>query len=149
MNLVVLQGNLTRDPDVRTVNSKGRDIKVATFTVATNRHFTKADGTKDKETTFTLCEAWDSGAATIEQILHKGDPVLLEGSIKNESWDGADGQKHYRTKVRVSNFTKLYRALKQDEEAPANPKPEESQEAAAPEAQPIPADAGTGKDIPF
>ena len=66
MNLVVLKGNLARDPNLRTINtSNGKDTSVVNFTIAVSREYTKSDGSKDKITTFVPCEAWDTGAETI------------------------------------------------------------------------------------
>lgn len=109
MNNVVLKGNLVRDPESREVEVSGRKTKVVNFTVAVSRFFKKANGERDKDTVFIPCEAWDTGAERIAQILKKGDPVLVEGSLKTESWE-KDGQKHSRMKVRVSTFDKLNRS---------------------------------------
>lgn len=140
MNNLTLKGNLVRDPDVRDVKVRDRETQVANFAIAVTRHFKKADGTRDKEVTFVDCEAWDTGAKTIGDIMHKGDPILLVGSLKQETWE-TDGQKRSKLKVRVSNFEKLYRAPPQ-QEAP-QPQPEApATEATAP--------AGNeGDDVPF
>lgn len=113
MNHVVLKGNLTADPEVKEVTAGERQTKVANFRVAVSRYFKRQDGTRDKDTTFIACEAWDTGAESIGNLLHKGDPVLLEGSLKSESWE-QDGQPRSRLKVRVANFEKLNRAPKRD-----------------------------------
>ncbi len=109
MNIAILKGNLTRDPDVRTINAGGRETQVANFTIAVNRNFKRADGTKDKETTYVDCEAWDTGAKAIGEWLKKGDPILVNGSLKLDTWE-TDGQKRSKLKLRVSNFERLYRA---------------------------------------
>lgn len=144
MNITIIKGNMARDPEVRQITSGDRTTSVANFAVAVNRHFKRADGSKDKETTFVECEAWDSGAETIGEIFGKGDPVLIQGSLKVDSWE-QDGQKRSRMKVRVNKFEKLYRA-------PARPEAE-SQETSANEAElataAAGADAGDGDDIPF
>jgi len=106
MNLVVLKGNLTKDPDVREINNNGRTVKVANFTIAVNRFFRKADNEKGKSTDFILCECWEKVADLTEQLLSKGDAVLVNGSLKSESWE-KDGTRHFRTVVKVSNFDKL------------------------------------------
>ena len=145
MNIVVIKGNMARDPEVRQITSGDRNTSVANFAVAVNRHFKRADGSKDKETTFVECEAWDSGAETIGEIFAKGDPVLISGSLKVDSWE-QDGQKRSRMKIRVNKFEKLYRAPARNsdtEESPAN------------SAEPVmaastPSDNnGDGDDIPF
>jgi single-strand DNA-binding protein len=121
MNLVTLKGNLTRDVELRYVPSRGQEVAVSSFTLAINRRFKKADGTKNEETTFVDCEAWDTGAELISQYCKKGDPLLLTGALKEDKWE-KDGQKHSRMKVRVDTFEFLTRkatpAVEQTEAAP-------------------------------
>lgn len=103
MNKTILTGNLTRDPEIRTFESKGKTVKVANFTVASSRHFKKANGERDQETFFCDCEVWDSGAEVIGKYFFKGSPILVEGALKNESWGEGEERRH-KTKLRVSNF---------------------------------------------
>lgn len=106
MNINILRGNLARDPEVRVVNAGGKQTTVVNFTVAVSREYTKSNGDKDKVTTFVPCEAWDSGAEIIAESFKKGDLVLVEGSLRNDSWE-KDGVKHNTLKVRVNNFSKI------------------------------------------
>lgn len=108
MNITLLKGNLARDPEVRTVTTGNKQTSVVNFTVATSREYTKANGDKDKITSFINCEAWDSGAEIIANSFKKGDLVLIEGSLRNDSWE-KDGVKHSTLKVRVNNFSKITR----------------------------------------
>lgn len=107
MNINILRGNLARDPDLRTVNTgNGKSTSVVNFTIAVSREYTKANGDRDKITTFVPCEAWDSGAEIIGMSFRKGDLVMVEGSLRNDSWE-KDGVKHNSLKVRVNNFSKI------------------------------------------
>jgi single-strand DNA-binding protein len=106
MNISVFRGNLVRDPEVRYIDKTGKQTAVVNFTVATSREYTKANGEKDKVTTFVPCEAWDSGAEVIGNSFKKGDLVFIEGSLRNDSWE-KDGVKHNSLKVRVNNFAKI------------------------------------------
>jgi single-strand DNA-binding protein len=106
MNINILRGNLARDPEVRVVNSSGKQTSVVNFTVATSMEYTKANGERDKVTAFIPCEAWASGAEIIAKEFKKGDLVLIEGSLRNDSWE-KDGVKHNSLKVRVNNFSKI------------------------------------------
>lgn len=106
MNINILRGNLARDPDVRKVNTNGKSTSVVNFTVAVSREYTKSNGEKDKITTFVPCEAWDTGAEIIGASFQKGDLVMVEGSLRNDSWE-KDGVKHNTLKVRVNNFSKI------------------------------------------
>jgi single-strand DNA-binding protein len=113
MNITLLKGNLARDPELRTVTTGGKQTSVVNFTVATSREYTKANGEKDKITSFINCEAWDSGAEVIGSSFKKGDLVLIEGSLRNDSWE-KDGVKHSTLKVRVNNFSKIARLSKNE-----------------------------------
>lgn len=120
MNITLIRGNLARDPEVRTVSTGGKQTAVVNFTVATSREYTKASGEKDKITSFINCEAWDTGAEIIGESFKKGDLVMIEGSLRNDSWE-KDGVKHSSLKVRVNNFskiTKLTRSNKSQEIEP-------------------------------
>jgi single-strand DNA-binding protein len=106
MNITILRGNLARDPELRTVSTGGKQTSVVNFTVAVSREYTKSDGEKDKVTSFINCEAWDTGAEVIAESFRKGDLVMIEGSLRNDSWE-KDGVKHSTLKVRVNNFSKI------------------------------------------
>jgi single-strand DNA-binding protein len=116
MNITMLRGNLARDPELRVVGSGDRQTAVVNFTVAVSREFTKADGTQDKVTSFIPCEAWDSGAEAIASSFKKGDLVMIEGSLRNDSWE-KDGVKHSTLKIRVNNFAKIFKTRKSDSTA--------------------------------
>lgn len=113
MNITLLKGNLARDPELRTVNTAGKQTSVVNFTVAVSREYTKNSGEKDKITSFINCEAWDSGAEVIAESFRKGDLVMIEGSLRNDSWE-KDGVKHSTLKVRVNNFSKITRLSRQN-----------------------------------
>ena len=112
MNITLLRGNLTRDPELRKIEtSNGKSVSVVNFTVAVSREYTKASGDKDKVTTFINCEAWDSGAEIIADSFKKGDLVMVEGSLRNDTWE-KDGVKHSTLRVRVNNFSKITKLSK-------------------------------------
>ena len=111
MNTVILRGNLTRDPELRYIDSRDKKISVINFTVAVSREYTKNNGVKDKIVSYIPCEAWDSGAELIAESFRKGDLVFVEGSMRNDKWE-KDGVKHSTMKVRVNNFSKITKLKK-------------------------------------
>jgi single-strand DNA-binding protein len=115
MNITLLRGNLTRDPELRRLDGSGKSVSVVNFTIAVSREYTKASGEKDKITTFINCEAWDSGAEVIAESLKKGDLVMVEGSLRNDNWE-KDGVKHSTLRVRVNNFSKITKLSKKKTE---------------------------------
>jgi single-strand DNA-binding protein len=118
MNLVILRGNLARDPELRHVNPSGKETAVVNFTVAVSREFTKNNGETDKVTTFVNCEAWDTGAEAISSSFRKGDLVMIEGSLRNDTWE-KDGVKRSTMKVRVNNFARIQKVVKNSQSAKA------------------------------
>ena len=94
-------GNLTRDPEVKTIPS---GQLVATFGVATNRRWTSSAGEQQEETEFHDVVAWGKLAEICEQILYKGRKLLVEGRLKTRSWEGQDGVKRYKTEIVAENI---------------------------------------------
>ncbi len=96
LNKIFVLGNLTRDPEVRSLPSGGT---VASFAVATNRVWNDKSGQKQQDTQFHNVVVFGRMAETCAKYLNKGKMVLVEGRIQNRSWDAADGTKKYRTEV--------------------------------------------------
>lgn len=103
MNIAILLGRLTRDPELRTTQS---GLSVATFTIAIDRKFKNADGTRTAD--FISCVAWRQTAEFIAQYFHKGSMIAVEGTIQTRNYEAQDGSgKRYVTEVIVdaAHFT--------------------------------------------
>jgi single-strand DNA-binding protein len=96
INKAMLYGNLTRDPELRALPSGGQ---VASFSVATNRVFKKADGSRAEATEFHNVVVFGRQAETVNQYLKKGSAVYVEGRIQTRSWDSPEKGKQYRTEI--------------------------------------------------
>lgn len=97
VNIVIIAGNLTRDPQVKFL---ANERAVANFALAVNRRWKDANGTTQEETTFVDVEAWGRTAELVGQYLTKGRSALVEGRLKLDEWDDkASGQKRNRLKV--------------------------------------------------
>lgn len=101
INKVILIGNVTKDPFVKTTTG---DKKVATFTVATNRYYKNTSGESLSEAEYTNCVAWGPLAERAEQSLVKGKLVYIEGRLKTRIFDKEDGTKLHKTEVVVSQL---------------------------------------------
>jgi single-strand DNA-binding protein len=88
LNAVHLAGHITRDPESRTAGSS----TVSAFSVALNRTFKKADGSKGEEVSYVDVEAWGKTAELVLKFLKAGSPVLVEGRLKQDTWE-AEGKK--------------------------------------------------------
>src|SRR4030066_2481793 len=101
LNKVLLIGNLTRDPELRYTPS---GAAVCTFSVATNRSYTSADGTKKEETEFIRIVSWNKLAELCSQLLTKGRKVYVEGRLQTKSWETPDGQNRQTTEVVIDDM---------------------------------------------
>ncbi len=96
LNRAILIGNLTRDPELRSLPS---GIQVATIGLATNRVWKDKDGSKKEDTQYHNVVVFGRQAETAAQFLRKGSSVLVEGRMQTRSWDSPDGKKNYRTEI--------------------------------------------------
>lgn len=97
LNRAILAGNLTRDPEERSLPS---GVKVCNFSIATNRVWKDKDGSQQKSTDFHNIVVFGRQAETSAQYLKKGQQVLVEGRIQTRSWeDQKTGEKKYRTEI--------------------------------------------------
>jgi single-strand DNA-binding protein len=95
LNKALLYGNLTRDPELRSLPS---GMNVVNFSIATNRTFKDRDGKKQEQTDFHNVVVFGRQADTVNQYLKKGSSVFVEGRMQTRSWE-KEGQKMYRTEV--------------------------------------------------
>lgn len=94
MNRVFLHGKLTRDPELQTISG---GIENCRFTVAVNRPIAKD---KEQKADFIPCTAWRQTAAFITNYFHKGDGIIVEGSLQTRSYE-KDGVKRTAYDVNV------------------------------------------------
>ena len=91
-------GNLTRDPDMRTV---GSGMKVARLRLAVNERRRDRDGQLQDFPIFVDVDVWDKSAELCGQYLVKGSGILVEGRLQQDTWE-KDGVKHSALKVRAT-----------------------------------------------
>jgi len=95
LNKAFVYGNLTRDPEMRSLPNGG---SVTSFSIATNRVYKKADGSRAEEVSYHNVVVFGRQAETVAQYLKKGSAAYVEGRLQTRSWD-KDGQKQYRTEI--------------------------------------------------
>lgn len=143
LNKALVIGNLTRDPELRSLPS---GIQVTSFSVATNRVWKDKAGAKQEATDYHNIVVFGRQAETVNQYLRKGSSVLVEGRLQTRSWDGADGKKNYRTEIVADRVQ--FGPRPAGAAAPAATK-EDTQEAPPVETIDYPAEDVNLDDIPF
>ena len=100
MNVVLLTGNLVRDPEKTYTNS---GMAVTRFTIAVNRNYgKKTEGGQDAD--FIRITCFDKRAEFVEKYLTKGRKVSVEARVQTGSYQGKDGNTVYTTDFIANNI---------------------------------------------
>jgi single-strand DNA-binding protein len=102
-NQVILMGNLTRDPELRTTPN---GQSVCSFSLALNRSYKGADGNWQEATDYVDIVAWGPLGERVAQYLTKGRPCLVNGRLQSRTWE-QDGQKRTKIEVNAQDVTFL------------------------------------------
>ncbi|MEE3503736.1 single-stranded DNA-binding protein [Acidiphilium acidophilum] len=103
MNRATLIGNLGQDPEIRSMQSGER---VASFTLATTESWKdKRSGERQERTEWHRVVVWNEGLiGVLEDYVHKGDKVMVEGMLKTRKWVDQAGNERYTTEIVLSGF---------------------------------------------
>ena len=113
-NKVYLLGNLTRDPESRDLPS---GTKLASFGLAVNQTYRKADGEEVEETTFVDIDAFGRTAENILKYCKKGDPLMVEGRLRYQNWETENGDKRSKLTVMLETFQFLPRGERKGQDS--------------------------------
>ena len=130
MNRATLLGHAGRDPEIRDLANGG---KAATFTLATTEKWTGGDGNPAESTEWHRIVVYGPTVPAVENMLRKGDRVMVEGRIATRAFTDKDGKDRTVTEIVVAGRHGLVNVL--------SARPQES--SAAPESG---SDAGPGSE---
>lgn len=102
-NQVILMGNLTRDPELRTTPN---GQSVCSFSLALNRSYKGSDGEWKEQTDYVDVVAWAALGERVAQYLSKGRAALVNGRLQSRSWE-QDGNKRSKVEVVAQDVTFL------------------------------------------
>ena len=106
LNKLMVIGNLGTDPEMRFTPSGS---PVTSFRLATTRTYTSPDGERRQETEWFTVVTWSKLAETCNQFLAKGRRAYVEGRLKTNTWEGQDGQRHFRNEILANSVIFLDR----------------------------------------
>ena len=98
MNICILIGRLTKDPELRYTQS---GTAVASFSMAVDRTFVGKDGQKQAD--FFNIVVWGKSAENVANYLVKGKQVAVRGSVQNRSYETQNSEKRYITEIVADN----------------------------------------------
>jgi single-strand DNA-binding protein len=97
-NKVILGGRLTEEPELK---HTPQEIPVVSFSLAVNRKGTKGD---NKITDFFLCQAWRTTAENISRYFHKGNSIIITGSVYQKKYTDKNGANRTMHVINVDDF---------------------------------------------
>ncbi len=121
MNLVVMSGNLTRDPELRYTPS---GTPLASFGLASNRRFKQGDELKE-EVCFIDVVVFGKLAEIVGQYKQKGDKIIVTARLQQRRWETDDGQKRSKHELVAEKVEFL--GSKKDNGSGADPNDPESE----------------------
>lgn len=104
LNKAMIIGRLARNPELRTTPN---GQSVTSFSIATNRVFTDAQGQKQERAEFHNIVAWGKLAEICNQFLTKGKRTYIEGRLQTREWEGKDGNRRFTTEIVAENMIML------------------------------------------
>ena len=152
VNKVTLLGNLGKDPEIRTTQQGKR---IANLTLATSEVWKdKHTGEKKEQTEWHKVVVFNDGlAGLIEQYVHKGSKLHIEGQLKTRKWTDQSGQERYSTEVIIDQFkgdiVLCDRMGSGQQEQREQPAPRQEQQRPAPQRKPDPEPAWDESEVPF
>ena len=97
INRVVLTGNLTRDPELRSTAS---GMSVCSLRIASNtRRKNQSTGEWEDKPNFFDVTVWGAQGENCARFLSKGRPVALDGRLEWREWEGQDGNKRQSVEI--------------------------------------------------
>lgn len=96
-NKCIIGGRLTADPEIK-MTTTGK--KLCSFAVAVNRK--KKNDSGEKKADFLDCTAWDAQADIVGRFFHKGNCILVSGSMQKDTWKAEDGSGRSKTYLLVN-----------------------------------------------
>jgi len=97
-NRVILMGNLTREPELRKIDS---GVAVADLGLATSETYKNRNGEQVETVCFVDVVTWGRQAETCAEYLSKGSPIFVEGKLQFDQWESQDGGKRSKLRVRA------------------------------------------------
>jgi single-strand DNA-binding protein len=99
-----LIGNLGQDPEVVNLDSGS---KLAKFSIATNETYRNAKGEKVTDTQWHNIVVWGKLADVVENFLHKGSEVAVEGKLIHRSYENKEGEKRFISEIKCNELLML------------------------------------------
>lgn len=132
MNSVIINGRITKDPEVHYTNNT--NSAYIQFSIAVRKDFKNKDG--QYETIFVDCAAFSATAQYIGNYVHKGDMLIVKGRLGIQAYQDKEGKTRTYTNIEVEQVENLTppRQQEQAQQQPQQPKqPEQNKQQPKPQ----------------
>ncbi|MDR3344491.1 MAG: single-stranded DNA-binding protein [Oscillospiraceae bacterium] len=100
MNNCVMMGRLCGEPELRTTQA---GVSVVGFTIAVDRRVKDQDGNRQSD--FFRVSAWRQSAEFVQRYFHKGDPIIVTGSVQIREYTDREGAKRTSVEIQAENIS--------------------------------------------
>ena len=117
LNSLIIEGNVCKEPEIKEING---EKNLATFSIAVNRYYKKADGDFEQEVSYFDIEAWGGNyVKLISEKAEKGSGVRIVGRLKQNRWQDQNGKWQSRVSVVAEHVEFRGKVEKKEEQEPA------------------------------
>jgi len=99
---VVGVGVVTADPELKYVGAN--NTALCTVSLAFNRNFKAKNGDWQKEACFMRAQLWGPRAERMSELVRKGQPIYVNGYLKQDEWTNKEGQKRVAHSITIQDF---------------------------------------------
>ena len=115
VNKAIVVGRVGQNPEVKTLNSGSI---IARLSIATHKKYKDRNGQKQEKTQWHKIVVWNNTAQFVEQFVHKGATLYVEGEIETRSYEDSQGQKKYVTEINANSVQLISAGNSQNNEGP-------------------------------
>ena len=111
-NSLIIEGNIVRTPEIKDTVNKS---KLATFSIAVNRYYKKADGTFEQEVSYFDVEAWGNLVESVGKNASKGCGCRVVGRLKQDRWKDGNGKSFCKVSIVAEHIEFMKNATSSEE----------------------------------
>ena len=126
LNSIIIEGNLCNTPEIKEIANKS---KLATFSMAVNRYYKKADGTFEQEVSYFDVEARGNLVESVGKNASKGCGCRVVGRLKQDRWKDGNGKSFSKVSIVAEHIDFMENAT--SSEGPKSSEPSDNQTAEA------------------
>lgn len=112
LNSIIIEGNLCNNLEIKDTVNKS---KLATFSIAVNRYYKKADGTFEQEVSYFDVEAWGNLVESVGKNAAKGCGCRVVGRLKQDRWKDGNGKSFSKVSIVAEHIEFMKNATSSEE----------------------------------